>query len=254
MRKGVMLTQRDFEILKHLAYGPATDRSIYETFFEKENGNIRTRKRVMLRRLKKLEQEKLIKTKFNPRISRSIYVLERTGAVYAADKFGLEVSNMWCHFPKNADIFHDIIVSGIAKRIVKDVKETNPYELDFIIFENYLKKEIGAKVKKGIYYPDLQVGVSFAPERFFTFDIEVDCGTISRRDFLGKITSFKNTVLISATTEERLNLLYRYLKHMRVNKGVYITLHKHIFNEGFFKCEWYDAFSQRGFIHLEALQ
>src|SRR5208283_1273613 len=121
MRKGLILTDRDLNILDHLWYGPATDLNIFETFFQKKGGNIRTRERVMTKRLQKLESDGVIKSMVNLRVKRIIYVLDKKGGECVADTFGREVSNVWSHFPKN-DIFHDFIVSGLARMVVNEVK------------------------------------------------------------------------------------------------------------------------------------
>jgi len=61
MRKGLNINDRDYQILDYLVRGPATEDFIFEKFFNTGNGNTRTRKRVMLRRLGKMEAENLVK-------------------------------------------------------------------------------------------------------------------------------------------------------------------------------------------------
>jgi hypothetical protein len=242
MRKGVSLITRDYEIFGHLRHGPATIPNIFNNFFDNGNGNKKTRERVMIRRLRKLEKEKLIKAMYNPRIKSTIYVLDKAGAECVADKLGLEVSNVRSHFPKTADIFHELYVSGIAKVISKEIDEFVECDHSSILFEAFLKKENGGK--RGVYYPDLKVRIS-TPSGIVNYDIEVDCGNISKADFFGKISSFESTILIVVKTEARLDLLHRYLRMIGTWKTVYITLVDNILGkDGFFHCKWRTPTSQ----------
>lgn len=141
MRKGLVLTTRDLKILDHLWYGPATQFTIFETFFQNADGNIKTRKRVMAKRLQKLEKDGIIKSTFNPRVGRTIYVLDKKGGECVADSYGREVSNVWSHFPRN-DIFHDLVVSSLAKTIAKEIDKNKGYNIDSIVssgHSRYLK-------------------------------------------------------------------------------------------------------------------
>ena len=235
MRKGVSLTARDYEIFGHLRHGPATNQNIFKNFFDNDNENKKTRERVMLRRLKKLEKEKLIKVMYNPRIKSAIYVLDKVGAECVADKLGLEVSNIRCHFPKTADIFHDLIVSWIAKLIAKEIDELIQCDRSSILSETFLKKEKGGQ--RGVYYPDLKVRISNGTS-IINYDIEIDCGNINKADFIGKIRTFEGTILIIVKTEARLNLLHRYLRAIGTGKAVCIALTEDIGRDGFFCCKW----------------
>ena len=236
MRKGLILTERDYKILKHLVVGPATVNNIFEHFFKSDNGKTPTRWRVMMRRLKKYEEEKLVHSKHNPRIGSVIYVLTKKGAECAADKYGFEVSNVWTHIPKHDNIFHDLMVSGLAKVILKETQELKGYRIDYLYSEAYIKKEEGPR--KGVYIPDLRTRI-LTPKGFFDFDIEIDCGTISRKDFTGKITSFDNVILIITKTAERLELLLRYMQETFTVKDVFIATYNDVFYNGFFTHKWH---------------
>jgi DNA-binding PadR family transcriptional regulator len=235
MRKGLILTGRDLKILEHLWYGPATDLNIFEAFFQKEDGNIKTRRRVMKKRLQKLESDGIIKSTVNPRIKRTIYVLDKKGGECVADASGREVSNVWSHFPKN-DIFHDLIVSGVAKMVVKEVETIEGYSIDFLVFERSLKSL--QKSRKGFCYPDFQMGIK-TPNGQYVYDIEIDCGNISRADLIAKMNSFNNVILLVTHKDARMDLLYRYLMESHCNKAVYVCSFERIVKRGFFKGQWF---------------
>ncbi|HBR21603.1 MAG TPA: hypothetical protein DD713_03400 [Nitrospiraceae bacterium] len=235
MRRGLILNERDFQIFKHLAPGPATEGNIFRHFFDNGNGNTRTRKRIMLRRLKKLEKAKLIKSRYNPRVRNTIYVLDKHGAEYAADKFGLELSNIRCFFPRHADIFHDLMVSAVTKIAERDINEYIKFEYLSLYTETYIKKEHAGK--KGIFYPDLRIRITNS-EGSMNFDLEVDCGTISKAAFIGKIRTFQGIILIVVRTDARMKLLQRYLREIGPNKIVLITFIDNITADGFLHCKW----------------
>lgn len=235
MRKGLMLTDRDLKILDHLAYGPATEVSLYETFFQTQDGNSKTRKRVMAKRLQKLESSGIIKSTVNPRVKRTIYILDKNGGEYVADNFGREVSNVWSHFPKN-DIFHDLIVAGVAKTVVKEIDKIEGCSIDFIIFERALK--VLQKSRKGCCYPDFQMGIT-SPNDQRVYDLEVDCGNISRADLNSKINSFTNIILLVTHRGIRMELLYKYIMESHCRNAIFICSYEKIVRNGFFRGEWF---------------
>lgn len=235
MRKGLMLTDRDLKILDHLSYGPATEVSLYETFFQTQDGNSKTRKRVMAKRLQKLESSGIIKSTVNPRVKRAIYILDKKGGEYVADNFGREVSNMWSHFPKN-DIFHDLIVARVAKAVVGEIDKIEGYSIDFIIFERSLK--VLHKSGKGFCYPDFQVGIT-SPNGQHRYDLEVDCGNISRSDLNAKLNSFSNIILLVTHKAARMELFYKYIIESHCRKAIFICSYEKIVRHGFLTGEWF---------------
>jgi hypothetical protein len=66
----------------------------------------------------------------------------------------------------------------------------------------------------------------------------MDCGTISRSDFLGKIAYFRDTILIVTRTLKRLELLLAYLKEEGISKPVYFVTYKELINSTFLSCKW----------------
>lgn len=235
MRKGLLLTQRDTDIICHLSYGLATDENIYRTFFLKEGGNTKTRRRVMVKRLHKLEAEDYILSKVNPRVKGVIYMLQKKGGQYAADQSGREVSNVWSYCPKDADIYHDLMVSELARMAVYEMAGSQVYGITFFLLEHCLKT---GKAKKGLCYPDFKIGLKTqVGERIY--NVEIDCGTISRADFIAKMDSFDGIILLATNTKERMDLLRRYTVSLYHGKSIYINTFERIKREGFFKGKWF---------------
>lgn len=241
MRKGLILTARDLKILEHLWYGPATDLNIFQTFFAKEDGNIKTRKRIMAKRLQKMESAGIIKSTVHEMVNRTIYVLDKKGCEYVADLSGREVSNFWCHFPKN-DIFHDLIVSGLAKIVAKEIDEIEGYSIDSLVFERQLKTL--HKGRKGVCYPDFQICIK-KPDCQCVYDVEIDCGNISRADLIAKMNSFRNVMLFITHKAARMELLYRYIIESHCGKAAYICSYERIVNQGFFKGRWFSIIDRK---------
>lgn len=236
MRKGMIHTERDFSIMFYLGFGLTTANYIFDYFFAADGKNKKTRLRVMQRRLQKLLNEGLIQARYSPRTKSIIYTLTESGAIYVADGTGAELTNLWTHFPKDQDMYHDLIVSGVAKKLVRDNEQAADYTLEALRFERFLK--IYYKGKKGVYYPDIEIWIKTRGGTF-KYNIEIDCGTISRRDFFGKINSFEGDILFITNTEERLDRLLAYLGTIRPGKKVLLTTKDEFGRNGLLGCKWF---------------
>lgn len=234
MRKGLMMTPRDMLLLEHLSLGPATGKSILINIFDAEGSNRKTRERVMLRRLAKHMTEGLIKSTVCPTFKDQIYFLARKAAPIVAARYGWEISHIWVNFNANT-VEHDLIAAGCGRKIIMEAGKKKLFELSFIVPECGLKS--GNRLKKGVYYPDLLFGIKGAAGTK-TFSLEVDCGSISRRDFLGKINYFEGTPVVVTKTWKRLHLLLWYLQSEKIARPVYLTTVGNFIKSGFISCEW----------------
>lgn len=188
----------------------------------------------MVKRLHKLEADGYIISKVNPRVKGVIYMLQKKGGQYAADQLGREVSNVWSHY---ADIYHDLMVSELARTAVYEIERSEGYQIAFFLLEHCLKT---VEVKKGLCYPDFKIGVkTLVGERIY--DVEIDCGTISRADFIAKMNSFDGIILVATNTKERMVLLRRYTTGLYSGKTIYISTYEKIMREGFFKGKWFSV-------------
>ncbi|MGO9613976.1 MAG: hypothetical protein ACLPX5_13220 [Dissulfurispiraceae bacterium] len=234
MRRGLLLQRRDKECLKLVATGPTPAKYICRRIFKKENANPKTRERLGTRRLNKLEADGLIECKTHPVFKYKLYTLTKKAATIVAAEYGLDRSHIWVNFnPQNIE--HDLYVSMSAKKVIRGAEELQKYEL------TYLGLECGnrsvQKVQRGVYFPDFDVCIK-GPSMSNKFDFEIDCGNMSRRDFLGKVGYFKNTIGVITKTWERLELLLWYLRADSVSKGVYVTTVNQFLTKTLFDCQW----------------
>ncbi|MFI5294982.1 MAG: hypothetical protein ACHQ0Y_08155 [Thermodesulfovibrionales bacterium] len=192
----------------------------------------------MTKRLHKLEEEGFLISRVSPRVNATVYLLDKKGGRHAADLLGREVSNVWSHCPKDADIFHDLMVAGLIRIVVDAVEEKRGYEIDFFLLEHCMKAT--TRPRKNLCYPDFKIGI-VTPAGPKTYDVEVDCGTISRRDFLSKMNSFENVTLIVSNTLARMTLLCKYAARLYRNKTVYANTFEKVKKEGFFTGKWFLA-------------
>ena len=237
MRKGLLLTRRDFDIFCFLVYGMATDHDIYRNFFFYDGGNEKTRRRVMVKRLRKLEAEGYIISKVNARINGVIYMLQKKGAQLAADELGRKVSNVWTHGSKYSDMYHDLMTSELARMALWEIEKAEGFENVFYINEHCLKT--GKAAQKGLCYPDFLLGIK-TTDGEEKYAVEIDCGTVSQADFIAKMKSFGDTILVVTNTENRMNLLRGYCLRMYRSKAIYMNTYENIKKrEGFFKAKWF---------------
>jgi hypothetical protein len=239
MRKGIVLTKRDVQLMRHLSFGPATGKSIFINIFDKEGAATRTRRRVMMRRLVKLEEEGLIARKVSHTYRDYAYTLTKDAAPIVAGQFGVELTSVWASF-NDKHIDHDLHVAGIARRLVRESEEKHLYELLFLVLECELRRR--RKVFKGIYFPDLTFGLQGTGSKK-SFDLEVDFGTVTRNDFLGKIRYFEKNILVVTSNEKRLDLLLWYVKDACISKPVYLTTLKEFYDNTLITCSWATSFT-----------
>ncbi|MBI5847223.1 MAG: hypothetical protein HZB31_04620 [Nitrospirae bacterium] len=239
MRKGLLMTGRDMTLLKHLSVGPTTRKSIFSNIFEVKESNKKTRERVMLRRLAKHELEGLIKSATCPNVKDTIYFLTKKAAPIVASHYGMELSNIWVNYSEKT-IEHDLYTSGCAKKIIKEAEEKKMFKLNALVLECGLKN---GKLKKGVYFPDILFGID-GPGRLNIFYLEMDCGTVCRRDFIGKINYFKDRVLVITKTLARIDLLMWYLRAEKISGPVFFSTYKNFSDNSFLTCTWYSNSSK----------
>lgn len=193
----------------------------------------------MTRRLAKHEQAGLIKTAICTNVNDKIYFLTRKAASIAASHYGMELSNIWVNYSEKT-IEHDLYTSGCAKKIIKEAQEKKLAKLNNLVLECGLKN---GRLKKGVYYPDILFGID-GPGRLNIFNLEMDCGTVCRRDFIGKIKYFNDRILVITKTVARIDLLLWYIRAEKISKQVYFSTYKNFSANSFLTCMWYSNFSK----------
>lgn len=234
MRKGVVLMKRDVRLMRHLSYGPATGKDILKNIFAREGSNDKTRRRVMMRRLVKLEEEGLIQRKICRMNKDYLYRLTREAAPIVAEQAGLELTSIWVSF-KDENMEHDLHVAKLARKIVQEAAESPFFHLRYIAMECEMRRF--KKITRGEYFPDFSFSLQ-ADGHPCTFDVEVDLGTISRNDFMGKMRYFSNKILVVTTREKRLGLLLNYIRHSCMSKAIYLTTLQEFYKETLVDCRW----------------
>jgi len=182
MRPGIVSNTRDYDILHWLYWGPAVVTNIFLKFFNADEKNKKTRWRVMLRRLQKMQDARLIEVVTDNRAHERIIVLALKGAELACKVFSLDIENAWLHAGKDQDYYHDLTTAILARRFVFNAPEDITVDL---LFEFYLKKERQRRRPNvsGIGYPDFRVHLYRNNKEEKTFDVERDCSTIGRHAY-----------------------------------------------------------------------
>jgi len=219
--------QRDHEILRWLFYGPAVVTNIFLKFFNADEKSKRTRWRVMLRRLQKMQKARLIDVVTDNRARERIIVLAPKGAELVCKVYSLDIENAWLHSGKDQDYYHDLTTAIIARRFVFNVPDDFTVDLHF---EFFLKKERQRRIGNvsGIGYPDFRVHLYRKNKEEKTFEVERDCSTVGRHAFEKKLRSSHSPLLVVTDTKKRANWLIKNAMSINAPRSVYVTLLKEL--------------------------
>jgi hypothetical protein len=179
----------------------------------------------MLRRLQKMQNAGLIKFIEDHRSRDRILVLDRKGAELVCNVYSLEIENAWIHSGKEQDYYHDLSVAEIASHLVFDANDELEVDLEF---EFYLKKEQQRRSgnTKDLGYPDFRVHFKNAAEKIY--DVERDCGTISRHAYGKKLLSSHYPLLIITETIQRVKWLFKNAIELQAQRKIFITQKKRL--------------------------
>ncbi len=209
------LTERDYEILKHLSYGPSNIISIGKKYFPKVEDS-KVFSKYAWRRLTQLQQCGLIQYKKVDRHDSPIVVLQKLGAHEVALKYGFEIENIRHSFPKTIELMHDIMVSSTMRKMVEEAEVHQLYKIEYIHTEYFTRRMSGRRT----FFPDFRVRVVPYKGEAYTFDVEIDAASLGRSVIFEKIASFRNYVLVVVPNGERLRRLFQYLQTDSVRKQV----------------------------------
>ena len=237
MRKGIMTNERDYKILHYLYYGPAAVSYIFFIFFDTDEKHKKTRWRVMLRRLQKMQDANLIQIIEDNRADDRILILGKKGAELVCNVHSLEIENAWTHAGKNSDFYHDLTTAQIARNFIFNAKDEIEVNLEF---EHFLKKVQQRKNGNinGLGYPDFRVHLGKKDNEEQIYDVERDCCTIGKHSFEKKLCSSQYPLLIVTDTMQRVKWIYMNARELQVSRRVFIVrikqLPKNIYSP--FKC------------------
>jgi hypothetical protein len=216
------ITDRDYEILKHLSYGPSNIISIGKKFFLKQDASKEFSKYAW-RRLAQLQNAGLVQCRKVDRHDSPIVVLQKAGACEVALRYGFEIENMRYVFPRTIELMHDLMVASTLRKIVEEAEVHNLYKIEYIHTEYYTRKAFGRQTKKKgekrrTFFPDFRVRIVPYKGEACTFDVEIDSASMGRSMVFEKISSFRNHVLLVLPNGERLRRIFQYLQNDMAKK------------------------------------
>lgn len=216
------LSERDYEVLKYLAYGPSNIASIGKKFFPRQNGNNDTLNqksafsKYLYKRFLMLQNAGLLQFRKVDRFESPIVVLQSEGAREVAIKYGIEIDSIKTTFPRTPEIMHDLMVASTIRKMVEEAEEHKLYKIEYIHTEYFVRKASGRRrpsSSKGSFFPDFRIRIVPYKGDAHTFDVEIDAGTLGRGIVFKKISSFKeHKVLLVAPTAERIKMIFHYLQ------------------------------------------
>ncbi len=209
MIKGMHLTDRDIEVFKYLAYGPAFEDDLHVRFFVGKGK--RVIRKVLLRRMKKLLDAKFISClrpkRMQGKVSdhRPVYFLAEAGINLLGSE-GIMPAGRVRHVRLDARIiFHEVIVT----RLIRKIYEGDPtrYRVIRLYDHQDLAKLVHKARKKRI--PDLRFTVQLRNGSYFSYIVEIDAGTTHMPEFIQKLIVFLQIkkVLAPVGTKEPVGFL-----------------------------------------------
>lgn len=202
------ITGRDYEILKHLSYGPSNIVSIGKKFFLKQNASKEFSKYTW-KRLAQMQNAGLVQFKKMDRYDSPIVVLQKAGAYEVALKYGFEIENIRYAFPGTQQLMHELMVASTLRKMVEEAEVHNLYKIEYIHTEYFTRKAFG---RRG-HFPDFRLRIVPFSGEPHTFDVEIDAAAMGRSTVSWKISSFRNNVLLVVPNGERLRRIFQYLQN-----------------------------------------
>lgn len=223
-RKGVELTDRDLELFKYLAYGPAFSCDLHLRFFVGKGRPIR--KVVFYRRMKKLVRAGYLRVmypvRFHGRASDAhgpVYGIGKTGVDILVRERGINIDRIRLVNLVKSSLAHEIIQTRLIRKI---------YEMDgthyqvIRLFDDLMLSKLGQKIKAR-RIPDIRFTVRLRNGSYFSFLVEIDAGTTHAGEFVQKVVAFASSdrllaprhskepfaILIVCDTQERMSYLQR---------------------------------------------
>lgn len=229
--KGLHLTDRDIDVLKYLAYGPAFSDDLHARFFVK-SGKLIARSNFEIR-MKKLKDADHIRS-INPRELRlgstrnhgSVYALVERG-LEALTGEGVDVNRIRLVNLNERTIPHEMILTRLIRKI---------YEFDGVryqvirLYDDVMLSNLAAK-RKIRRIPDLRFTVQLKNGSYYSFCVEVDAGSTGDSKFLQKPDVFIQTnhllditankepmigILVVCDTEDRMRHLQRLIHNSKL--------------------------------------
>ncbi|WDT77973.1 MAG: replication-relaxation family protein (plasmid) [Candidatus Manganitrophus sp.] len=222
MQKGLLLTDRDIDLLKYLAYGPAFSADLHERFFIKGGKLIASR--TFRARMHRLLEGKCVsvfrpqRRSFQAKQKQSqLYGITQRGAEILAGEDRLPIDRIRIVRPDVRPIEHEIIVT----RFIRKIYEYDTLKYTVIrLYDDVMLLKLRNRMDR---IPDLYFTIKLRNEAYYNFMVEVDAGTTHAPEFIRKLLTFTQSkqspirlherepfgILIVCNTEFRMNYLQR---------------------------------------------
>jgi hypothetical protein len=233
--KGLYLTDRDIDILKYLAYGPAFAEDLYTRFFVK-SGKLIHRKNFE-KRMRKLQDADYLQSMQPERIhgkkrenNGCIYAMVEGGVEVLTNEGGMNVDRIRLVNLDKRTIVHEIILTCLVRKI---------YEFDGVryqvvrLYDDVMLSKMAPRWKmKRI--PDVRFTVQLKNGSYFSFLVEVDAGSTHPTEFSQKLVAFTQVnrllapvnnkdpfgILIVCDTENRMRFLQRAVQESHLTAKI----------------------------------
>jgi len=189
--EGLILTDRDIELMRHLAFGPAFADDLHARFFVGK-GKLVSRQ-AYERRMRKLMDAKCLERMEPQRIRgrrtilhKPVYTLAEGGIEVLTSQGVLQIDRIRRVRPNRQNLFHEITLTRLIRRIYEG--DPRRYEVIRLYDHDMLARQVQRVRIRRI--PDLRFTLKFKHGAFYSYLVEVDAGTTHTPEFLQKLVAF----------------------------------------------------------------
>lgn len=259
-QKGLNLTDRDMEVLKYLAVGPAFADDLHLRFFVGRGKTIS--RQAFERRMWKLTDACCITrlTPFkirgrNPIQHKPVFAIGEEGIAALISEAVMPIDRIRRVRLNRPFLFHEIIVGQFVRRVYEG--EPRRYRVIRLYDHAMLAKQVQKVRVKRI--PDLRFTIQLSNGSYFSYLVEIDAGTTHTPEFVQKLAAFIQLsrvlapvnskdpvgILIVCHTADRMTVLQRAVMESHVtvkvaNKFLFNTI-RNIDNSLGLLNPWYKA-------------
>ena len=233
--EGLVLTDRDIDLLKYLAFGPAFADDLHARFFV-GNGRLVSRQAYERRMWKLIEAyciERIEPQRIRGRRSilhKPVYSLAEGGIEVLTSQGVLQIDRIRRVRPNRQTLFHEIILTRLIRRIYEG--DPRRYEVIRLFDHDMLAKQVQRVRIKRI--PDLRFTLKFRHGAYFSYLVEIDAGTTHTPEFVQKLVAFMQLsrrlgpvnskdpvgILIVCHTSDRMETLQRAVMESHITVKV----------------------------------
>ncbi|MBI1822555.1 MAG: hypothetical protein HYR80_00330 [Nitrospirae bacterium] len=189
--EGLILTDRDMDLLKYLAFGPAFADDLHTRFFIGK-GKLVSRQAFERRMWKLMEgyciqrmEPQRIRGR-RPILHKPVYSLAEGGIEVLTSQSVLQIDRIRRVRPTRQTLFHEITLTRFIRRIYEG--DPRRYQVMRLYDHDMLAKQVQRVRIKRI--PDLRFTLKFKHGAYFSYLVEVDAGTTHTPEFVQKLVAF----------------------------------------------------------------